>query len=102
MSYTNGVGGLQQLLNSMTSKATPPAEPAAGSKRQDAAIANAGRVANADHTDLSSAGGLIAQALQGSDTRTAKVAALQQAIASGTYNVSSSDVAGKMIQSLLE
>jgi len=45
---------------------------------------------------------LIAHALEGSDTRAEKVAALQQAIASGNYRVSSADVAGKMIQSLLE
>ena len=102
MSYANGVGALQQMLNSMTPAATQPVESASGSNQHHAVIANAGRTDNADHTDLSSASGLIAQALQGSDTRTAKVAALQQAIASGTYSVSSSDVAGKMIQSLLE
>jgi flagellar biosynthesis anti-sigma factor FlgM len=45
---------------------------------------------------------LIAHALEGSDTRAEKVAALQQAIASGSYSVSSADVASKMIQSLLE
>ena len=44
----------------------------------------------------------MAQALEGSDTRSAKVASLQQAIAAGTYNVSSSDVADKIIQSLLD
>jgi anti-sigma28 factor (negative regulator of flagellin synthesis) len=31
-----------------------------------------------------------------------KVAALQQAIAGGTYNVSASDVANKMVESLLK
>jgi len=45
--------------------------------------------------------GLIAQALEGSDVRTEKVAALQESIANGSYNVSSSDVADKMIRSLL-
>jgi negative regulator of flagellin synthesis FlgM len=55
-----------------------------------------------DQAVLSTAAGLIATSLAGSDVRTAKVEALQQAIASGNYNVSSSDVADKMIQSLLE
>jgi negative regulator of flagellin synthesis FlgM len=102
MSYTNGVGGLQQLLRSMTPTTTQPAEPANPPSLNGAATAHSGGENCADQTSLSSAGGLIAEALEGSDTRTAKVAALQQAIASGTYNVSSADVADKMIQSLLE
>ena len=54
-------------------------------------------VEHADQTNFSSA----AQALDGSDIRSAKVSALQQAIAAGSYSVSSSDVADKIIQSLL-
>jgi negative regulator of flagellin synthesis FlgM len=56
-----------------------------------------------DQASLSTAGGLIAQAISGSnsDVRTDKVAALQQAIANGTYHVASSDVAGKIVDSLL-
>ncbi len=99
MSYTNGVGGLQQLLGSMTPTTTQPANPP---NQGGAAVAHSGGENRADQANLSSASGLIAHALEGSDTRTAKVAALQQAIASGTYNVSSADVADKMIQSLLE
>ena len=41
------------------------------------------------------------QASAGSDVRTAKVAALQAAIAGGTYNVSAGDVADKLIENLL-
>ena len=52
-----------------------------------------------DQANLSSTGGIMAQALDGSDARTDKVATLQQAIATGSYNVSSSDVAEKMIDS---
>jgi flagellar biosynthesis anti-sigma factor FlgM len=44
----------------------------------------------------------MAQALEGSDVRFAKVTALQQAIAAGNYKVSSADVAEKMVDSLLE
>jgi negative regulator of flagellin synthesis FlgM len=100
MSYTNGIGSLQQVLSSIT-PTTHAAESASASKQRGAVVPDAGRADRTDQTNLSSASGLIAQALQGSDTRSAKVAALQQVIASGTYSVSSSDVAGKMIQSLL-
>ncbi len=58
-----------------------------------------------DQATLSSTSSLISQAVGSSgpesDVRTEKIAALQQAIASGTYNVSASDVADKIIGSLL-
>lgn len=93
MSYATGIGSLQQAINSIT-----PAETKLAVQSGEP-IAN---VEHADQTSLSSTGGLVAQALESSDTRSAKVASLQQAIAAGTYNVSSSDVADKIIQSLLE
>jgi negative regulator of flagellin synthesis FlgM len=46
-------------------------------------------------------GGLIAQALGTSDVRTAKVEAVRSAIADGSYNVPSSAVAGKIIDSMI-
>jgi flagellar biosynthesis anti-sigma factor FlgM len=39
--------------------------------------------------------------MEGPDIRSEKVASLQQAIAAGNYSVSSSDVADKIIESLL-
>ncbi|WP_162538113.1 flagellar biosynthesis anti-sigma factor FlgM [Granulicella sp. WH15] len=58
-----------------------------------------------DQATLSSASSFISQAVGSSspdsDVRTEKIAALQQAIADGTYNVSASDVADKIIGSLL-
>jgi negative regulator of flagellin synthesis FlgM len=45
---------------------------------------------------------LVLQALSGSDVRTEKVAALQQSIAAGTYNIPAADVAGKLIGALTE
>lgn len=53
-----------------------------------------------DQTWLSTAGSQISPA-DGSDVRTDKVAALQAKIAAGTYNVSSSDVAEKIMGALL-
>jgi negative regulator of flagellin synthesis FlgM len=99
MSYANGIGSLQQALSSMiTTTAAKTSDATANAAVNEAKSEGA---SPADQTKLSAAGGIMAQALEGSDTRSAKVAALQQAIASGSYNVSSSDVADKMIQSLL-
>jgi negative regulator of flagellin synthesis FlgM len=102
MSYASGIGSSQQAINSTTPpEAKPPiqANPSNG-------IAKGGEgsvdVRHADQANLSSTGGLVAQALESSDARLAKVASLQQAIASGNYSVSSSDVADKIIQSLLD
>jgi negative regulator of flagellin synthesis FlgM len=102
MSYTSGINSLQQTNTPITS---PEAKPAAQASASDSGIkavegSDAG-VQHADQTNLSSTGGLVAQALETSDTRSAKVASLQQAIAAGSYSVSSSDVADKIIQSLL-
>jgi len=54
-----------------------------------------------DQTVVSSTGDAMLQAMGTSDTRTDKVASLQAAIANGTYNVSSSDIASKLINSML-
>jgi negative regulator of flagellin synthesis FlgM len=103
MSYTNGIGNLQQVLSSMTPATTQPASQAAelakAPKPHQVASAPAEQ---ADQTNLSSTSGMIAHALEGSDVRMEKVTSLQQSIASGSYSVSSSDVAGKMIDSLLK
>jgi flagellar biosynthesis anti-sigma factor FlgM len=102
MTYASGINSLQAAINSITpSEAKPAAQvsvPDSASKTSARSIAN---VEHVDQTNLSSTGGLVAQALEISDTRSAKVASLQQAIASGNYRVSSSDVADKIIQSLL-
>jgi negative regulator of flagellin synthesis FlgM len=103
MSYTNGIGNLQQVLGALTPAATPPASQAGeAAKAPKPHQATSAPAEQADQTNLSSTSGVIAQALEGSDVRTEKVAALQQAIASGSYSVSSSDVASKMVDSLLK
>jgi negative regulator of flagellin synthesis FlgM len=101
MSYASGIGGPQQAINSIAPSEAKPAVQAGGSdsvlNQQPAAT-----VEHVDQTNLSSTGGLVAQALGISDVRSVKVASLQQAIAAGSYNVPSSNVADKMIQSLLD
>lgn len=54
-----------------------------------------------DTTSVSSTGGLVAAALTTPDVRLDKVAQLQTAIANGSYIVSSSDVASKIVDNLL-
>jgi len=61
-----------------------------------------GDEAGGDEARLSTAAGVMAQALTGSDVRTEKVAALQQQIAAGTYSVPASDVADKMVRALMQ
>jgi negative regulator of flagellin synthesis FlgM len=103
MSFTSGIGSLQQATNPITPAEAKPAIQASVS--ESVANQNEVQISNVDHADqtnLSSTAGLVAQALESSDIRSAKVASLQQAIAAGTYNVSSSDVADKIIQSLLD
>jgi negative regulator of flagellin synthesis FlgM len=102
MSFTSGIG-TQQAANAITPSEAQPVVSANGSGAviDRSEISNA-TVGHADETALSSAGGLVAQSLEVSDTRTAKVLSLQQAISTGNYTVPSSDVADKIIQSLLE
>jgi negative regulator of flagellin synthesis FlgM len=104
MSYTDGIGNLQQALSSVAPATTAPTQQISAAEREAQANATTTTAATqaADRADLSTTGGLISKAMEGSDVRTAKVEALQQAIASGSYNVSSSDVADKMIDSLLD
>ncbi|HWW23389.1 MAG TPA: flagellar biosynthesis anti-sigma factor FlgM [Edaphobacter sp.] len=98
MSYTSGIGNMQQALNSIASASKSTTDVSSGTDRGASALTSM----REDQANLSSTGGVMAQALEGSDVRSAKVTTLQQAIASGSYNVSSSDVAEKMIDSLLK
>ena len=102
MSYTNGIGG-QQTSNTITPSEAQPVVPinASGPVADKYEVLSA-TVGHADETALSSTGGLVFQSLEASDTRPAKVLSLQEAIAVGSYTVSSSDVANKIIQSLLK
>ncbi len=98
MSYASGINSLQQTITSSETKpATQASAPDSVSKLSERSTV---KVGEADQANLSSTGGLVVQALEGSDARSAKVASLQQAIAAGNYNVSSSDVADKIIEFL--
>ena len=100
MNSSNGIGDLKQVLSSIVPTTTPK-EAVSSTIAKDANLGTS-RDGHTDEARLSSTSGVIARSLEGSDVRTEKVEALQKTIASGAYNISSSDVADKMIQSLLE
>lgn len=54
-----------------------------------------------DSATLSSAGNEVAVSATDSDIRSDKVAAIQQALASGTYNVPVTEVASRMVDAML-
>jgi len=98
--FSNGIGTSQQTVTAGTSSVAAVESPL--QTRAASEIASNTPAQLDVHSSLSSAAGLVSQALEGSDVRSEKVAALQQAIAGGSYNVSSSDVADKVIQSISE
>jgi negative regulator of flagellin synthesis FlgM len=100
MSYVNNIGNPQQAISSVTPSVTTQATTSSGSSKEN--LVQSSRLQDTDQTTLSVSAGLVGQALKSSDTRDVKVASLQQAIAAGSYNVSSSDIADKLVQSLLE
>lgn len=99
MSYTNGIGDWKQVFPAVAPTSASPAQQS-GNRPQPAESKSV--AGSQDKTKLSSTGELVARALSTPDVRATKVEALQKAIADGSYNVSSSDVAGKMIDSLLK
>jgi negative regulator of flagellin synthesis FlgM len=101
MSFGNGISDLKQALSTVVpvseTKAAPRSEPASTTSETASDYGT-----KTDEASLSTTSGLIAQALEGSDVRTAKVEALRQAIANGSYQVPSAEVAGKIIQSITD
>ncbi len=102
MSFTNNIGSLQQIVSSIATGEIKGSQQTNATGKPAKATSASANAISADRANLSSTSSVLAQALSGDDVRAEKVAALQQAIASRSYNVSSSDVAGKLIQSLLK
>lgn len=91
MNIQNNLQGLQQLFASQ--------EVTGHSSGKAAGATTVG--SSADEATLSSAASAAAQAAPDSDVRMDKVAQVQKALAEGTYNVASSDVANSMIDAML-
>jgi len=101
---TDGIGS----LTGASPLVTPASAPAPAGNEQQIKTASSPHVSGTksgggvDKTNISSTSELLSAALGVSDVRLDKVVPLQQAIANGTYNVSSSDVADKLIATLLK
>jgi flagellar biosynthesis anti-sigma factor FlgM len=79
----------------------PPGSTAAAGSTTESQASDQIRGQGSDQATLSSASGVLSTALNDSDVRTAKVAALQASINAGTYNIPASSVADKMLSSIL-
>jgi negative regulator of flagellin synthesis FlgM len=100
MSISNNIGTLQPAPSQVTAAPAP-----AGKEQQVKASTPPPQPAPKvvqlpDQANISSTSGLVSQALSGSDVRLDRIQPIQAAIASGTYSVSSSDVADKLINNL--
>ena len=96
MASTDGISSLQTVLGSLSTSGTKEAGATKATQTGKSSLTNA----HLDQASFSTVGGLVAQT-GSSDVRTARVAALQQTIANGTYSVSSQDVASKIVEGLL-
>lgn len=95
MSYTEGVGNLQLASSIPATKPAPQTTAAT-----DAKVGEKAGAAPRDRAEVSSAAGIVAKALEQSDVRMDKVNALREAIASGSYQVPSDQVADKLIEKM--
>ena len=93
MDIRNSLDGLKSLLGVNQ----PGAEPA----QIKGSPATTTIALSSDRATLSSTGSEVASALSDSGVRADKVAAVQGALAAGTYNVSASAVASKLVDAML-
>jgi negative regulator of flagellin synthesis FlgM len=96
MDIRNSVEGLKTLLG-VPSAGLEKAQPL----KPGMASAKASLPLPGDHATLSTAGTEVAQTANESGIRTDKVAAVEAALAAGTYNVPSAAVAGKVVDAML-
>lgn len=94
MNIRNNLDGLQSILD-LSSSSMSKIQQSTGSQ------VSKEQPANGDHATLSQAGKEALNSTRSSDVRSEKVAEIQAALAAGTYEVSPSAVAGKMVDSML-
>ena len=94
MNISNSLEGLRSLFG------VNPAAPSSPQGNSNASAAPAGAL-ESDSATLSSAASEVSQAVSGEGVRTEKVAAVQAALAAGTYNVPASAVASKLVDAMM-
>jgi negative regulator of flagellin synthesis FlgM len=94
MNVNDGLHGLPEALGVSQTSPVSPVQP-----QQKATTATGGNQVQ-DRTEVSTAASLAHKAMSLSDVRMDKVAAVQQALANGTYQVSPEDVADKLVKHL--
>ena len=95
MDIRSSMEGLRSLLG------VNPAATAAPESKSQVSSGAPGSAFDTDRATLSSAASEVAQAVSGEGARTEKVAAIETALAAGTYNVPASAVAGKVVDAML-
>jgi negative regulator of flagellin synthesis FlgM len=93
MDIRNNLDGLRSLLG------VNAADPAASQVKNNAAPA--GSAWASDQATLSSAGSEVSQAAADTGARMDKVAGIQAALASGSYNIPAPAVASKVVEAML-
>jgi len=96
MDIRNSLEGLKSLLGS-----TPTAPATTQPTSSTTTTTATGGALNSDSATLSSAGSEVSLTAGDESVRTDKVAGIQAALASGTYNVSTMAVASKVVDSML-
>ncbi|MGA2887327.1 MAG: flagellar biosynthesis anti-sigma factor FlgM [Terracidiphilus sp.] len=94
MDIRNSLEGLKSLLG------TAPVAPSSTEQPKSGAAAG-GSGLGSDRATFSSAGSEVSQTAADSGVRMDKVASIQAALAAGSYNVSASAVAAKVVDSML-
>ena len=93
MDIRSSLEGLKTILGvPQTAAAATPARSSAPSGQS---------ALTSDEATLSSAGSAVSDSSAGSGVRTDKVAEIQAALAAGSYNVSASAIASKVVDSML-
>lgn len=94
MDIRSSLDGLKSLLGVAPSAQTTPHPVRSGAAAESQSLSS-------DHATLSSAGSEVAQTAGDGGVRMDKVAAIQSALAAGTYNVPASAVAARMVDAML-
>ena len=103
MTGMDGINSMQKMLGALQVNESTSVSSTAATKAGSSTTVTISSTTSSGGVDQASfsAGSLAVQSTDMSDVRTTKVAELRQAISSGTYNVSASAVADKMVEGML-